>query len=77
MHDRNILAAHVVDHHLANLRVGAPVPQEEQVAALEGRFHAAGQHHHDGRGGVRCDGQPFPEHESCGEDEREVEDLRG
>lgn len=77
MHDRDILAAHVVHYDLSHLRFDAAIPEEEQVAALESRFHAAGEDDHDGRGGVGRDGEAFPEHESGREHEGEVEDLRG
>lgn len=77
MHNRNILPPHIIHNHFPDLRFEAAVPEEKEVAALEGGFHAAGQDYDDGRGGVGEDGEPFPEHEGGGEYEGEVEDLGG
>lgn len=77
MHNWNILAPHIIHHHLPDLGFHAAVPQEEEVAALEGGLHGAGEDDDNGRGGVGEDGEAFPEHEGGGEDEGEVEDLGG
>lgn len=77
MHNRYILPPHIIHHDLADLSLGRSVPEKEQVSALEGRFHAAGEDYDYGGGGVGEDGEAFPEHEGCGEDEGEVEDLSG
>lgn len=65
MHNGDILSAHVIHDDLADLGVEAPVPQKQQVAALERRLHAAGQHDDYGRGRVCGDREAFPEHEGC------------
>lgn len=57
MHDWNVFPSHVVYHHLADLRFHASVPQEEEIAPLEGGFHAAGEDDDDGGGGVGEDGE--------------------
>lgn len=77
MHNRNVLPAHVVHHDFSHLRLGAAVPQEEQVSALESGFHAAREDDDDGRGGVCGYGEAFPQHEGGAEDEGKVEDLGG
>ena len=43
VHNGNVLARDVVDHHLADVGLApdVAVPQEEQVAALKGRLHGA------------------------------------
>jgi hypothetical protein len=48
VHDRDILSAHVVHNDFSHLCFHASVPEEEQVSALESRFHAAGEHDDDG-----------------------------
>ena len=75
MHDRDILPPDVVDDDLADLGGVVPVPEEEEVSALEGRLHAAGEDDDDGGGGVGEHGEGLPEHEGRAEDEGEVEDL--
>ena len=77
MHNRNVLPAHIVHHHLADLRFRAPVPEKEEIATLESGFHAAGEDDDDGRGGVCGYREALPEHEGGAEDEGEVEDLGG
>lgn len=75
MHDGDILAADIIHDDLADVGAGRAVPEEQQVAALEGGFHAAGQHDDDGRGRAGHDGQALPDHEGAGQDEGEVEQL--
>lgn len=75
MHDRDILPLDIINHHLPHGRLPPPVPQKQQVPALESRFHTAGQDDDDGRGGVGRDGEAFPQHEGGAEDEGEVEEL--
>jgi hypothetical protein len=60
--NRNVLALHVVHDDFADVGLGheVAVPEEEQVAALEGGFHAAGEDDDD-RGGRVCeDRKAFP-----------------
>ena len=75
MYNRYILPLDVVDDDLADLGLFVAVPEEEEVAALKGGFHGAGEDDDDGRGRVGDDGERFPKHEGGGEDEGEVEDL--
>ena len=75
MHNRDILASHIIHHNLADFRIHAPIPQQQDISALKRGLHAAGQDDDDGGGGVGDDGEAFPEHEGGGEDEGEVEDL--
>lgn len=98
---RNVLDDNVVDKNLGHLRAregggGRPgdvvqrqvvVPEEEQVAALEGGLHPAaevsvcagevlsGQHNDDGRRAVGGDAEALPEHERGREDQAKVEQL--
>lgn len=76
MHDRYILPLDIIDHNLPNLRLPRTIPEEEQISPLKGRFHATGEHDHDGWGGVAKNRNSLPQHESGREDEGEVEDLR-
>lgn len=71
MHDGYVLAPDVVYHDLADIRVlyEVPVPQEEEVPALEGGLHAAGEDDDDGRGRVGGDGEALPHHEGGREDQ--------
>jgi hypothetical protein len=39
MHDRNVLALHIVHHDLANLCVHSSIPQEKQISSLERWLH--------------------------------------
>jgi hypothetical protein len=41
MHNWNILPRNIIHHHFANIRFGQqiPIPEEQKIAALEGRFH--------------------------------------
>ena len=77
MHNRNILSLHVIHHNLPNLRIQSPIPQEQQIPPLESGLHGPGEYDDDGRRRVGDDGETFPEHEGSGEDECEVEHLRG
>jgi len=75
MHNGYILPFDIVDYYLADLSCGISIPEEEEVATLEGRFHAAGEDDNDGGRGVGCYAEGFPEHKGCAEHEGEVEDL--
>lgn len=68
MHDGYILALDIINDDLADLGVAAPVPEEQQVAAPEGRFHGFGEDDDDGRWRVGGDREAFPEHERGRED---------
>ena len=72
MHDGDILAPDIIHHHLSYFGIQAAVPEEQQVSTLESRFHTSGEDDYDGRSGVGCDTQAFPEHKGCAEDEGEV-----
>ena len=75
MHNWDILPFDIIYHDFTDLGIPPAVPQEQEVAALERRLHAARQHD-DNRGRrVGSHGESFPEHEGCAEDERKVEDL--
>lgn len=76
MNNGDILPLDIIHHHLPDLRLHAPVPQEEQIPPLKRGLHAAGQHHHDGRRRVRRHRESLPEHERRRQHEREVEQLR-
>lgn len=71
MHNGYVLAPDVIDHNLADVRVlyEVSVPQEEEVASLEGGFHAAGEDDDDGGGRVAGDREALPHHEGGREDE--------
>ena len=77
MHNRDILPLDIIHHDFADLGILPAVPQEQEVAALERRLHAAGQHDNNRGRRVGGHGESFPEHEGCAEDERKVEDLGG
>lgn len=76
MDDRNVLALDLVHDNVSHARRVASIPKEEQVAALEGRLHGAGQHDDDGARRVGHDAQTLPHHERSAHDEGEVEQLR-
>lgn len=75
VHDGYVLALDVVDYYLADLGGCIAVPEEEQVASLEGRLHGTGQDDHDGGGTVGNYAERLPHHEGGAEDEGEVENL--
>ena len=75
MYNRDVFAFDVVDNDLSNLSFVIAVPEEEEVAALEGRFHRAGKDHDDGGGRVGDDREGLPHHKGSGEYEGKVEDL--
>lgn len=62
MNNRYVLILDIVDHNLADICLlqPVPVPQEEEIAALEGRLHATAEDDNYGRGGVRDDRKTFP-----------------
>lgn len=62
VHDGNILILDVVDNNLADRGFAEQlaVPQEEQVASLERRFHASAEDDDDGGWRVGDDGETFP-----------------
>lgn len=62
VHDGYVLVPHVVDDDLADGGLGGevPVPEEEEVAPLEGGFHGAREDDDDGGGGVGDHGEAFP-----------------
>lgn len=62
VHNRNVLLLHIVHHYLAHLRLleVVAVPEEQEVAALEGGFHRAGEDNDDRGGGVADDAEAFP-----------------
>lgn len=62
VHDGDVLALNLIDHHLADagLAEQIAVRQQEQVSALEGRLHGAGQHDNDRRGRVGDNGEALP-----------------
>ena len=51
------------------------VVEEQDVAALKRRLHAARQHHDDWRLALRQEHQSFPDHQGRKDDHREVEAL--
>ena len=55
-------------------RIGLVV-EEEDIAALKRRLHAAAQHHDDRRLAFREEHQSFPDHQGRKDDHREVEAL--
>lgn len=75
MYNWNILPFDVVNHDLSDLCFHSPIPQKEQISALESRLHASGQNDDDRRRGICCDGEPFPEHKGGRKHEGEVEEL--
>ena len=78
MHNRNIFAFDIIHDDFSDLRaLPAAVPEEKDVTALEGGLHRAGEHNDDGRGRVGEHGKTLPHHKCGGEDEGEVEELRG
>lgn len=56
--DGDVLVADVVHDDLAHVGLGqqVPVPEEEEVATLEGGLHGSGEDDDDGGGGVGEDG---------------------
>ncbi len=62
------------DHFSDSYRVGLVV-EEQDVAALKRRLHAARQHHDDGRFALRQEHEALPDHQRAEDDHREVEAL--
>lgn len=53
------------------------VVQVQDIAALEGRLHAAAEHHDDGRLALRVDHEPLPDHERREHHHGQVQALVG
>ena len=51
------------------------IVEEQDVAALKCRLHAAAEHHNDGRLALSQKHEPFPDHQGRKDDHREVEAL--
>ena len=50
MHNRDILPLNIIHHNLPHRRLAQqiPIPEKQEVAALEGGFHGAGENDDDG-----------------------------
>lgn len=62
MDNWNVLVLDIVHDNFANVRLAqdVSVPQEQQIAALEGRFHGPRKDDNDGRWRVGDDGKTLP-----------------
>ena len=62
MHDGYVLPLDVVDYDIADVGLGyqVAIPQEQEVAALEGGFHGPGKDDDNGGGRVGGDREALP-----------------
>lgn len=62
MNNGNLLILHIVDNNIANRGFGKQlaVPEQEQIASLEGWLHGTTEDNDDRGGRVGDDGETFP-----------------
>lgn len=76
MHNGYVASANLEHDDVADAhRLLGVIGEEQQVAALEGRLHAAGQHHDDRRLAVGGHHQALPDHQRRGDDHAEAQHL--
>ena len=72
---RSLAVLNLEDDDLAHPDRVRLIIEEQDVAALKRRLHAAAQHHDDRRLAFREEHQSFPDHQGRKDDHREVEAL--
>ena len=72
---RSLAVLNLEDDDLAHPDRVRLIVEEQDVAALKRRLHAAAQHHDDRRLALSQKHEPFPDHQGRKDDHREVEAL--
>ena len=72
---RSLAVLNLEDDHLPDTDRVRLIVEEQDVAALKRRLHAAAEHHDDRRLAFREEHKSFPDHQRAEHDHREVEAL--